>query len=53
MNNSWFQGVDWKIVLQKRIMPPWLPELTSDHDFQYFDIYPDQDEGDQEISKEQ
>jgi len=30
MNNAWFQGVDWGIVLQKRIQPPWLPELTSD-----------------------
>lgn len=29
-NNPWFQGVDWTIVLQKRIQPPWMPELTSD-----------------------
>ncbi len=28
--NQWFQGVDWMIVQQKRIQPPWLPELTSD-----------------------
>jgi hypothetical protein len=53
MNNAWFQGVDWNIVLQKRIQPPWLPELSSDHDFQYFDIYPEQDEGNLEITKEE
>ena len=39
-NNPWFQGVDWNIVLQKRIQPPWMPELTSDKDYQYFDQYP-------------
>ena len=40
-NNSWFIGVDWNIVQQKRIQPPWIPELTSDSDYQYFDQYPD------------
>lgn len=39
--NAWFQGVDWNIVQQKRIQPPWIPELTSDQDFQYFDQYTD------------
>ena len=31
--NTWFQGVDWNIVKQKRIQPPWIPELTGDQDF--------------------
>lgn len=47
--NAWFQGVDWNIVRQKRIQPPWIPELTGDQDFQYFDQYPDQPEDEQEI----
>ena len=34
---DWFRGVDWGIVTQKRIQPPWIPELTSENDFQYFD----------------
>jgi hypothetical protein len=32
-NNPWFQGVDWEIVLQKRIQPPWIPELNGEQDF--------------------
>lgn len=32
-SNEWFIGVDWDIVFQKRIQPPWMPELTSDHDY--------------------
>ena len=39
--NEWFQGVDWNLVKFKRIQPPWIPELTSIEDIQYFDNYPD------------
>ena len=42
-NNEWFQGVDWNLVKYKRIQPPWIPELTSHSDMQYFDNYPDSD----------
>ena len=38
---AWFSGVDWNIVFQKKIQPPWVPELTSNTDYQYFDEYPD------------
>lgn len=41
--NEWFQGVDWNLVKFKRIQPPWIPELTSTDDMQYFDNYPDSD----------
>lgn len=30
---AWFQGVDWKMVENKKIQPPWVPELTSEIDF--------------------
>lgn len=40
-NNEWFTGVDWNLVKYKRIQPPWIPELTSQKDIQYFDNYPD------------
>jgi protein kinase A len=40
-NNEWFQGVDWALVKYKRIQPPWIPELSSGQDMQYFDNYPD------------
>jgi len=37
----WFKGVDWVMVLQKKIQPPWVPELNGITDYQYFDEYPD------------
>ena len=40
-NHMWFRGVDWNMVKAKKIQPPWVPELTSTTDFQYFDEYPD------------
>ena len=40
-NHIWFRGVDWQMVTDKKIQPPWVPELTSSTDFQYFDEYPD------------
>jgi hypothetical protein len=35
--------VDWNLVKLKRIQPPWIPELSSTQDMQYFDNYPDSD----------
>ena len=29
----WFRGVDWSMVAQKKIQPPWVPELASSTDF--------------------
>ena len=40
-SHIWFKGVDWSMVKQKKIQPPWVPELNSSTDFQYFDEYPD------------
>lgn len=31
--HTWFKGVDWSMVQQKKIQPPWVPELSSDTDF--------------------
>ena len=39
--HEWFKGVDWLIVLHKRIQPPWMPQLKSSSDYSYFDKYPD------------
>ncbi len=43
-NHIWFKGVDWNSVFKKEIPPPWIPELRSPTDFQYFDDYPDSNE---------
>lgn len=40
-SHVWFKGVDWAMVKMKKIQPPWVPELNSTTDFQYFDEYPD------------
>jgi protein kinase A/protein kinase X len=29
------------MVKQKKIQPPWVPELSNNIDFSYFDEYPD------------
>ena len=39
--HHWFKGVDWNMVSAKKIQPPWVPELNSSTDVQYFDEYPD------------
>lgn len=31
--HTWFRGVDWNMVKQKKIQPPWVPELDSNTDF--------------------
>lgn len=40
-NHIWFRGVDWLQVQNKEIPAPWVPELASATDFQYFDDYQD------------
>ena len=37
----WFQVVNWPMVENKKIQPPWFPELTNQLDCKYFDQYPD------------
>ncbi len=40
-NHIWFKGVEWALVKNKEIPPPWVPELNGEHDAQYFDDYTD------------
>lgn len=37
MEHPYFQDVDFDDILQCRVPPPFLPELTSEHDFSNFD----------------
>ena len=37
MNHAWFTGVDWNMILQKSIKPPFKPKLTSPSDVRYID----------------
>ena len=35
MGHPWFAGVDWNMIMQKVIKPPFKPRLTSDTDVRY------------------
>jgi RAC serine/threonine-protein kinase len=37
MNHPWFAGVDWNMILQKQIKPPFRPRLQSNTDVRYID----------------
>ena len=34
--NPWFDGVDWGAVEERRIMPPWRPDVQEKHLAQHF-----------------
>lgn len=37
MMHPWFEGVDWNLILNKKIKPPFRPRLTSNTDVKNFD----------------
>lgn len=37
MNHPWFAGVDWNMIMQKQIKPPFKPKLQSKTDVRYID----------------
>ena len=39
--HRWFSGFDWKALLQKRMQPPYIPEVKSEGDTTNFTQYPD------------
>ena len=39
--HKWFKGVDWKLVSDRGIRPPWIPTVRSPEDTQHFEEYPD------------
>jgi hypothetical protein len=39
--HKWFRGVDWDLVKNREIPPPWVPSMTGEDDTQYYDEYPD------------
>jgi len=41
---KWFRGVDWNIVNARKIPVPWVPQLSSDIDSQFFDPVNEKDE---------
>jgi hypothetical protein len=37
--------VEWGIVIQKEIPPPWVPDVMGEEDSQYFDDYSQEESG--------
>jgi len=37
MSHSWFAGVDWNLIYNKQIKPPFKPKLQSKTDVSYID----------------
>lgn len=38
-NHPYFKGVDWKMVEERKMTPPWIPPLKSIDDTKMFDDY--------------
>jgi len=36
-SHPWFKNLDWSLIYNKRIIPPFTPNLDSDEDYKYFD----------------
>ena len=35
--HPWFSGVDWNLILNKQIKPPFKPRISSQEDLKYID----------------
>ncbi len=38
MSHIFFKSIDWNALVQKKVVPPFKPQVTSDTDLQYFDV---------------
>ncbi|MDR3548251.1 MAG: hypothetical protein P4M11_08330 [Candidatus Pacebacteria bacterium] len=39
--HKWFKGVDWQMVLNRKVPAPWRPNIKNETDTHYFDKYPE------------
>jgi protein kinase X len=51
--HKWFKGVDWDMVANRKIPPPWVPQIKKSDDTHYFDRYPDSSKADDHIQVDQ
>lgn len=51
--HKWFRGVDWELVQNREIPPPWVPSMAGEDDTQYYDEYPDSTDPVEEPSTEE
>lgn len=50
-SHKWFRGVDFDMVLNKKIPSPWIPVLKNDYDSYWFEEYPDSKEPPKVLAK--
>ncbi|CAB4010712.1 kinase DC2 [Paramuricea clavata] len=41
--HKWFRGIDWEVVIQRKLQPPIVPKMRHAGDTRNFDEYPDED----------
>eukprot|EP01084_Bolivina_argentea_P200084 342206_1 len=42
VSNEWFDGFDWNKMRQRKIEPPYVPNISNLEDVSHFDTYPDE-----------
>lgn len=43
--HPWFSGLDWDVLLERRLSPPFVPELVNSLDASNFDTYDEESDG--------
>ncbi len=46
--HPWFKGINWKDVAERKLRPPYIPELNGEGDTSNFVLY-DEEEEDQDV----
>jgi len=41
MNHRWFDNLDWDFLLKKKLIPIYIPSITSSSDTSHFAVYPE------------
>ena len=47
--HRWFSGFDWKMLVTRKMAPPYIPEVKSEGDTSNFSNYPDSPELPKEV----
>jgi len=47
--HPWFTGIDWDVLYNKKYNPPYIPDITSPHDSNYFEHFDENTEDGESI----
>jgi len=51
--HPWFAGLDWGMLIERRLQPPFMPDVSNPLDTQNFDDYDEDNEIDNQIENEE